>query len=273
MNLQSYIASGILELYVSGDLPKAEAEEVARMIEKHPELQEEVAAIEATLGVFAQVYHKEPSAGLLDSIMDRIEGVEPDVPLVPLNSPQNTSSEKTTSKTSFNWRILAIAASVAFLISIIFNLMQFQSLKTTQLALEETQSELIALNQQQQQLAEQIQRTNQQLDILRDPTNQVVDLAGLAPAPQFAARVYWDEKTEDVYLHSGNLTLPDLQKQFQLWAIVDEKPVSLGVFDLSEDVQQLQSLQIAGNVSAFAISLEPRGGSEAPTEVYLVGAV
>ena len=269
MNLQSYIESGILELYVSGDLPKAEAEEVARMIAKHPELQEEVEQIEASLSVFAKVYHKEPSSGLLDSIMDRIADVEPETPIVPLTSPPPQKEEA--KKTAFNWRILAIAASVAFLISIIFNLLQFQSLKTTQLALENTQAELIALNQQQQQLAEQLQRTNQQLDILRDPTNQVVDLLGLEQAPQFAARVFWDIQSEDVYLHTGNLTLPDLQKQFQLWAIVDEKPVSLGVFDLSEDVQQLQP--IAGNVSAFAISLEPKGGSATPTEVYLVGAV
>ena len=228
MNLQSYIESGILELYVSGDLPKAEAEEVARMIAKHPELQAEVAEIEASLAVFAKVYHKEPSAGLLDSIMDRIAEVEPEAPIVPFSPPtEKKTEEKTQTKTAFNWRILAIAACIAFLVSIIFNVFQFQSLKNTQMALETTQAELIALNQQQQQLAEQVQRTSQQLDIMRDPSNQVVDLAGQPQAPQFAARVFWDVQAEDVYLHTGNLTLPDLQKQFQLWAIVDDKPVSL----------------------------------------------
>jgi hypothetical protein len=51
-------------------------------------------------------------------------------------------------------------------------------------------------------------------------------------------------------------------KQYQLWAIVSGKPVSLGVLDSSNTMQE--GLPVS-NPQAFAITLEPSGGSINPT--------
>ena len=60
--------------------------------------------------------------------------------------------------------------------------------------------------------------------------------------------------------------------QYQLWGIVEGQPVSVGVFDLDQNLREM--LNIA-NASAFAITLEPTGGSETPTldKMYVIGNV
>jgi hypothetical protein len=49
MDIKSYIASGILELYVAGSLSEAENEAVYQMMQQYPEVSEEVIAIEAAI--------------------------------------------------------------------------------------------------------------------------------------------------------------------------------------------------------------------------------
>jgi len=53
-------------------------------------------------------------------------------------------------------------------------------------------------------------------------------------------------------------------QQYQLWTIVDGKPVDQGVFNW--DDKGLIALKSAtGNVAAFAVTIEPKGGSTSPT--------
>ena len=49
MEVNEYIASGILELYVAGVLSEKENREVFVMVQKHPEVAKEVAAIEVAI--------------------------------------------------------------------------------------------------------------------------------------------------------------------------------------------------------------------------------
>ena len=49
MDINEYIASGILELYVAGTLSEKENAEVHAMVQKHPELLTELEKIEKTV--------------------------------------------------------------------------------------------------------------------------------------------------------------------------------------------------------------------------------
>ncbi|HEY4654886.1 MAG TPA: anti-sigma factor, partial [Cyclobacteriaceae bacterium] len=51
--------------------------------------------------------------------------------------------------------------------------------------------------------------------------------------------------------------------QYQLWGIVDGKPVDAGVFD--SDADGLIPMQRIRGASAFAVTIEPRGGNQQPT--------
>jgi anti-sigma-K factor RskA len=53
--------------------------------------------------------------------------------------------------------------------------------------------------------------------------------------------------------------------QYQLWALVDGKPVDLGVFDMRDGEVGLKNMKPIGVAQTFAVTLEPRGGSVSPT--------
>ncbi len=100
----------------------------------------------------------------------------------------------------------------------------------------------------------------------------IVKMAGSAvptsPDPNSAATVYWDTKSKDVYLLVNNMPAPPTDLQYQLWAIVDGTPVDAGVFDMKDGIIKMKNIQRA---QAFAISLEKKGGSIAPTVIYMLG--
>nr|WP_068888764.1 cupin domain-containing protein [Pedobacter panaciterrae] len=68
MNLQTYIESGILELYVLNLLDESERLMVQSMVSKNPELKIEIQEIELALENHALKYAIEPSAGLKEKI-------------------------------------------------------------------------------------------------------------------------------------------------------------------------------------------------------------
>ena len=261
LNLKEYISSGILELYASGKLPKEEAEGVEAMAAKHPEIREELNAIEQSLEIFARGFQQTPPDNLLVNIQDAIARAEAE------NQSGGVVRPLETKESRFPWRRIAIAAAVALLISLVFNLFQYRDL-------QETQDELLALSQQQSQMADQLQQTSEQLQSLASPDQIIIDLQGLPISPDSYARVFWQKESQTVYLKVGSLPAPAAGKQYQLWAIVDGVPVDAGVFDPIAEVQQLDQ-PIQGNVRAFAVTLEPLGGSAKPTldQMYISGTV
>jgi anti-sigma-K factor RskA len=54
------------------------------------------------------------------------------------------------------------------------------------------------------------------------------------------------------------------ENQYQLWAIVDGKPVDAGVFD-GNLAGLLKMKNIPIGAVKFAVTVEPRGGKESPT--------
>ena len=75
--------------------------------------------------------------------------------------------------------------------------------------------------------------------------------------------MYWNPNSEEVYLSIQNLKELSEANQFQLWAIVDGKPVDAGVFD--SNTEGLQRMKPVSGAVAFAVTIEPRGGNLAPT--------
>jgi anti-sigma-K factor RskA len=123
-------------------------------------------------------------------------------------------------------------------------------------------------------LREELERQQGLVAILRDPTTQVVALAGQAPSPEARGRMLWHVKAGGLLVSAG-LPAPPAGKTYQLWAIADAKPISAGVF--SVDAAGTASVRVAplpgvSRVDAFAVTLEPAGGLPAPSgPMYLVG--
>ena len=112
-------------------------------------------------------------------------------------------------------------------------------------------------------------------NLYRDPHFKVVKMAGLEKSPESAVAAFWNEQTNEVLLDVQKLPTPPAGKQYQLWSIVDDKPVDIGMIDNSFSGKVLKMKNTKTGSVAFAITLEKAGGSPTPTmeEMYVMGKV
>jgi anti-sigma-K factor RskA len=134
---------------------------------------------------------------------------------------------------------------------------------------------LQALTDEAATLKADIDRERAFIALLRDPSTEVLALAGLKPAPEARARMFWNQRAGGYFVAAG-LPVPPSGKTYQLWAIAGKNaPVSAGVFGVdAKGTGGLRVPQLAGvgKVDTFAVTLEPAGGLPAPSgEMYLAG--
>lgn len=163
--------------------------------------------------------------------------------------------------------------------SIIFGLLGVGSAAYMGYQWQSTKEELAHTINRNQQLVQEYNTMKNQMnrvvaDVvqLKNPKNHVVTLAGLEAAPSAIAVVHWNPTTGDIALSVEGLPAPPEDKQYQLWALADGKPIDAGVFDLTEQPEAVHHMKKIEHAEAFAITLEPRGGMPAPTgAMYVLG--
>lgn len=97
-----------------------------------------------------------------------------------------------------------------------------------------------------------------------DPdASMVVNMQGTQPSSVSSASIYWDTASSNVFLVVRNLPQLPTEKQYQLWAFIEGKPVDLGLFDWDSKnvILQMKNTQKA---EAFAITIENRGNGAVP---------
>jgi len=119
-------------------------------------------------------------------------------------------------------------------------------------------------------MANDYNTVNQRLDkietdirVIDNPAFSRIVMKGTDNAPEAMAYVYWNANTKEVYLSIQNMKALSQENQYQLWAIVDGKPVDAGVFD--GNLAGLLKMKDLTGAAAFAVTIEPRGGKPAPT--------
>lgn len=289
MDIKEYIESGILELYVSGALTTQEMQEVERMAQVYPEIKKELDIIENTFFEMANQMHSGPRASLKDELLrnvkqsitsasnnnDNIKTVQSTEKNVEskLEREEVKVIEITKPQTSFR---IAFAASLALLIAcgvalgIIWNNWNTDKAKLVDLQLKYQES-----NTQIASLKASYEMSEQMLSSIKSPDVQKLKLAGLAISPESQAMVHWDKSTKKVILDPMNLPRTDENHDYQLWAIVDGKPVDLGVFSPGDNEFNIYEMKSVEAPQAFAITLEPKGGSVNPTmeQMYVLGKI
>lgn len=71
-DIRAYIETGILELYVLGDISPEEKLQVEGMAEKYPEIKAEIAEIEKALEAYALQNAVEPSNQLREQVLNSL---------------------------------------------------------------------------------------------------------------------------------------------------------------------------------------------------------
>lgn len=279
MDIRAYIASGILEQYVLGLTTPAETEEVEQLARLHLEVQREVEEIRSSLETYARQFAQAPPDTLRDKIWEALsredapaQAVVSNHHVAPAFAPATESTAEVRVAPASFWRTYGVAASFVLLsVSILLNLYLF-----TQLS--QTKDRLAQVSTQNAQLARQMQ-VNQAsysqlagtLQLYQDPANEVITLGGGAgKEDQGSMVVFWNRHRQQVYVSVRGLPAPPSGKQYQLWAIVDKKPVDAGVFSTgSRTAQRVKDIPRA---QAFAVTLEDEGGSPQPTGSILMVA-
>lgn len=269
IDIEAYRTSGILEEYVLGTLPEKKAQEVSLLIEKHPQLEEEVQEIEAALFAYSSAFAagQEPQEDLLTAALSQL----PETPVSPAPETQESTPETPIRSLSPFQRYASIAAVGLLLFSVGLNLFFYSQWQNTSQELTAIQDQNNQVLAETETLKARLNASDDLLAQMGDPRSQNIQLNGLEIAPESGVLISWNADSRKVLLVRQNLPPAPTDFQYQLWAIVDGKPVSAGLLEGSGS--QFMSQLAAGEPVAFAITLEQKGGSEIPTldKMYVYG--
>ena len=271
-DIKAYIESGILELYVLGDVSPAEKLQVEEMASKHPVIKAELEEIERSMELYAAENAIEPTEHIRDRILNSLVVNLADDNNFPTKAkPVKDNVITLTPPKHNNFYKYAFAACLALLIASVVVVVNLSN------KLDNANTQLIALNSTNQHFTSTVKFMDRQLSVYRDPSFKFIKLNPTVHAPNTASIVVaFNPEKKKVILDMANVDMPKNDKghQYQLWAIVDKKPVSLGVFDKTDaDSVEMKEMGSVVAPQAFAVTLEPRGGSVNPTmdEMMVIG--
>lgn len=220
------------------------------------------------------VEENEPSAGVKERLMTEIRSQDDsDQQQSPVTSIDDVSKAEEDSS-GLNWSAFAAAASFALLIitlSLIFYSFNLSS---------EINNKEELISQQQTQITElrsELQQKEEMLSILESREVDMVLMSGMEVNPDGYGKVIWDSEKQQALLQVSNLPTVPKDKDYQLWMIKNNKPVSAGVFAVNttgDKFFKIEQMVEADerSANAFAITMEPKGGMPQPTgDMYLMG--
>ena len=258
MEAKDIISSGILELYAAGLATEEEAKQVQQYTALYPEVAAELAQIETGVELYAKAHGIQPDPSVKEKIFSLIDNIEEVKMTKPVVDNATNKSAKVINIGGY-WKI-ATAASVALLLgSLALNMVMYNKNTNTSKNLEQTQQELASLKEENKIMSGD-------MEVVQSKYSQPVALHGLEAAPDAAAKIFWMANTGEVYIDPSNLPDAPAGKQYQLWAIVDGKPVDAGMILTSKkgDKYRIQKMKTFGKAEAFAVTLEDGAGNVTP---------
>jgi anti-sigma-K factor RskA len=251
VNIKEYISSGVVESYVLGLLTAQERFEFEQYCETYPELKAARDSFELAIERQAIENAVSPPAHIKERVWDAIQK-KPEVKPSKIISMEPTP----TRRSRLSW--LAAASVILFLVAgyFAYNLYnQNKELKASNARLEE---KLIRNDSLMNKMLEEQKA-------MTDPDVTVVNLVGTQKAAPGSANIYWDSTSSNVYMVVKNMPKLPSNKQYQLWALIDGKPVDLGLFDGQDKANVILKMKNTQKADAFAITIENRGNTGGPT--------
>ncbi|RPD46691.1 anti-sigma factor [Paracnuella aquatica] len=278
-----------MELYVLGMLPPDEGYKIAQLALLFPEIQEELDRIGASLVGVAGGAAAVPAPSVKEGLMERLRNLkreenESDVPVVPIHTGRHlhVAEEQTdpgvvpmqpphrTGKVQF-W--LPAAALIGVLLSlggVIFLANKNRDYRNEVAGLQQN---MRSLNRQVVTLQRENLASGQMLQMMQSDVYKKIKLSAVPGKRDALAQLFWNTETKEVFISPVSLPAAPQGKQYQLWAIVDGKPVDGGMLGSAQT--SLQQMKTFERAEAFAITLEQAGGSPVPTmeAMWVMGKV
>lgn len=277
MDIKGYISSGIIESYVLGLASEEEVSILNCIRKNNVEVEQAIAEAEKTLEELADIQAMAMPVSLKEDIWNKLnaeslvasndlsEGKETEIDNSRELNTKEDPSNIIAPRKSYNW---AIAASVLLVLSVGANVLLYQQNNETKDKLTKTSA---SFDQQQASLA----TLQDKWRLVQNPAIKTIPLKGVENKPDLHALVFWDQLSKAVYLNLEQMPTAPKGKQYQLWAMVDGKPVNAGVFPLDAKVDGTSKMLDIPKAQAFAITLEDEGGKDVPTlsELYVMGGI
>ena len=283
MDVKKYIETGIIDDYLMGFVSEQERQEVLCLSKIYPEINEVLRSSENIMSTWAAKSSEAPPQYLRAKILDKLPRQE-DLPeqdpteqtedkSIPIDFSELDLDKEEGSKINY-W---SYAAVIAFVFGAVM-FWQWQGVRSGSL---DRKIEMLVQQEQMKDLRvnfeEMASDKKQKEDLFTVVSDPVVQKVVMSPAKEgvnAAATVYWNKETRMAYFHRLALPIEPIDRQYQLWAIVNGKPKSLGMVSLQKNIVW-QELERIAEVQAFAITLEPMGGSESPTmeNMMVIGAL
>jgi len=280
VNIQEYISSGIVESYVLGLADEAERLEFEQMCARHTEVLAARDAFELSLEQQAVASAVAPPSNLRQTILQQL-AAEP-VAAIPevlgVVEPETvTQMETSRLYIPMFMRYAAAAAIILLVASAGLNFYYFTKYREFNQAYNRLLAQQAYLVKNNAVLHTKLSTYEHTITGLTDTNMVAIKMNGssapASPDRSSLATVYWDTRSKDVYLMVNNLPQPETGKQYQLWAIVDNKPVDAGMLDMAKGHIMVKMKNIP-RAQLFAITLEEAGGSPTPKgPMYVLGKV
>jgi anti-sigma-K factor RskA len=271
MDTKNYIESGIIESYVLGLTTAEEAAEVEAMAKEHSEVKRAILDFEILFEKQANKDLVQPDARI-KSNLNKILFTD-DTLTNNTKIPQSEKTVLTPVRNINSARIIAAAAIILLVISTGLNFYFYSAFKNSTDRYEALLTERNTLQANNAAYKTRLDEINQSLEMMEDPHMVKIQMNGIKGKETNTATVFWDTRTKEVYLLPTKMDSIPQGMQYQLWAIVDGKPVDAGM--IGYDCPGLCKIGVVKKAEAFAITLEKQGGSKTPTlsDMFVIGKV
>lgn len=262
MDIQAYIQSGIIESYILGLTTAEEAAEVEALKLQYPEVNDAIHEFSLLLEEHALKNSINPPPNMKERIMAAIR--EEDLVKPPVLKKRDNEDYFAITQNSIRpWRMAAAAAVILLIVSAALNFYLYRQYNNKNEAYQALLSERNTLQANNQVYQTHLREWENAAAMMADPGMATVKMNGIPGKESNMATIFWDTRNKDVYVMPNKLQAPSAGKQYQLWAIVDGKPVDAGT--LSPDCTGVCKMKNIPKAEAFAITLENAGGSTTPT--------
>jgi anti-sigma-K factor RskA len=256
MDINNYIASGIVEMYVMGICSPEEKTELELLRSQYPALHTAVIQFEKVFENNAVLTATQtPGDATDEKILNSLQSLHAPAPVIAITALQPVAKKG-------RWlKPVAAAAIVLLGISGVYNYSLYKKNRAQELALAE-RSKITSL-------------PDSDYAVLRNPAITPVAMYGVAPYTLCRCTMYWDKKTNKVYIMIHHLIPSPPDKKYQLWATVNDKPVRVGMVHDEIRDHFIELGNVPAGATAFTVTLESIGNSTAPAaaETFLYGSI
>ena len=238
-------------MYALGNTSAEENAQVQALVAAHPAVKDELNKIEEALEQYAFSNAVQPKIKVQEKLFSQLNFEQKNT---------NTSTETGAVYNLSNWKKIAVAASILFAASALFNIFIYKKYS-------DDLKELQAKNQKIESLKELEEEDEQEKKVVFSKYSLPLKMNGSELAPSADAKIFWLTNTGEIFLDGRNLPPTPSGKQYQLWAIVNGKAEDAGLIQSADGhTFKLQKMKTFGKAQAFAITLEVSGGVVASKE-------